>query len=160
MAEDTRLRKRVSVCMKDKLCRYCGNEFRPSRYHPNQQVCSTAGCQLRRRTDYHRRKLTEDIAYREQCLDSQRKWRAKNPQYMKRYRVERQARSHLTGDKQRLATELHRLLALVENNLVFDLRSVEASIWLVGPNGLLGEKNNLASAKIIVLQGIESPSTP
>jgi hypothetical protein len=146
--------------MKDRVCRYCGQKFRPSRYHPDQLVCSSAQCQLRRRTDYHRRKLIEDPVYREQCLDSQRKWRAKNPQYMKRYWTRRRAHTSPNGNKRQLTSELHHLLELVENNLAFDLRSLDASIWLVGPNGLLGEKNNLASAKIIILQGIESPSTP
>ena len=59
--------------MNDKMCRYCIQKFRPSRYHPDQQVCSSADCQRRRRTDYHRQKLIEDPAYREQCLDSQKK---------------------------------------------------------------------------------------
>lgn len=146
--------------MKDRVCRYCAQKFRPSRYHPDQQICSSSGCQLLRRTDYHRRKLIDDPAYREQCLDSQRKWRAKNPQYMKRYRAGRRARTSPKGNKSQLTSELHHLLELVKNNLAFDLRSLDASIWLVGPNGLLDENNNVASAKIIILQGIESPSTP
>jgi hypothetical protein len=146
--------------MKDRVCRYCAQKFRPSRYHPDQQVCSSAGCQLQRRTDYHRRKLLEDTAYREQCLDSQRKWRAKNPQYMKRYRAKLRADANGNGRKHQLASELHDLLGLVENNSAFDLRSLDASIWLVAPNGLLDAKNNLASVKIIILQGIEWQSTP
>ena len=145
--------------MKDRVCRYCGQKFRPSRYNPDQLVCSSAQCQLQRRTDYHRTKLIDDPAYREQCLDSQRKWRAKNPQYMKRYRTRRRAHTSPNGNKRQLTSELHYLLELVENNLAFDLRSLDASIWLVGPNGLVGEKNNLVSAKVIILQGIESPST-
>jgi len=56
-------------------------KFRPSRYHPDQAVGSSADCQRRRRTDYHRKKLIKDPAYREQCLDSQKKWREKNPHY-------------------------------------------------------------------------------
>jgi hypothetical protein len=79
---------------------------------------------------------------------------------MKRYWTRRRAHTSPNRNKRQLTSELHHLLELVENNLAFDLRSLDASIWLVGPNGLLGEKNNLVSAKIIILQGLESPSTP
>ena len=57
--------------MKDRICRYCTQNFSPSRYHPDEQICSSAECQRRRRADYHRKKVFEDPAYREQCLDSQ-----------------------------------------------------------------------------------------
>jgi hypothetical protein len=42
--------------------------------------------------DYHRRKLIEDSAYREQCRDSQRNRLEKNPTYMKTYMAQRSAR--------------------------------------------------------------------
>jgi hypothetical protein len=50
-------------------------------------------------------------------------------------------------------SELNRLLKLVKNNSAVDLRSLDASIWLVSTDGFC-EKNNLASAKIIIVQGI------
>jgi hypothetical protein len=128
------------------ICRYCGQQFQPSPYRPDQQVCSAQECQRRRRNEYHRRKLNEDPLYREQCLDSQKKWRANNPDYLKSYRVER--------ERSRLLKELHRLTDLVKNNVVFDLRSSDISLWIVGPKDLLGEKNNLACAEVIVLQAI------
>ena len=123
--------------MEENVCRYCIHEFRPSRYHPDQKVCSSRDCQRRRRTDYHRKKLVEDAAYREQCRDSQQKWREKNPHYMKRYWADRRA-----GDRL---------------NSAVDLRSLDASIWLISTDGFC-EKNNLASAKIIIVQGIPLPT--
>ena len=144
--------------MNDKMCRYCIQKFRPSRYHPDQQVCSSADCQRRRRTDYHRQKLIEDPVYREQCLDSQKKWREKNPHYMKRYWAKRRDRGRLNAKRYHLTSDLHQLLKLLKNNTAIDLRSLDASIWLVGPNGLLSEKNNLASAKIIIVQAIRYSS--
>src|SRR5258708_33440918 len=114
--------------MSDKLCKYCRQEFRPSRYRPDQQVCSLADCQRRRRTDYHRKKLATDAIYQEQCRDSQAKWREKNPEYMKGYA----ARHRLQGKpamKPRLIGELQRLLKMAKNNVALDLRSVDSSAW-------------------------------
>ena len=144
--------KIYTVSMEENVCRYCIREFRPSRYHPDQKVCSSRDCQRRRRTEYHRKKLVDDAAYREQCRDSQQKWREKNPHYMKRYWADRRTGDRL-NPKQSLTSELNRLLKLVKNNSAVDLRSLDASIWLVSADGFC-EKNNLASAKIIIVQGI------
>ncbi len=144
--------------MNDKLCRYCTQKFRPSRYHPDQQVCNSADCQRHRRTDYHRQKLIEDPTYREQCLDSQKKWREKNPHYMKRYLAKRRDRGRLNANRFQLTSELRQLLKLLKNNTAVDLRSLDASIWLIGPNGFLGEKNSFAAAKIIIVQAIQCSS--
>ena len=132
--------------MRKRICKYCNGGFAPSRYRPDQQICSSEKCQRRRRSDYHKRKLAEDPLYREQCLDSQKKWRRKNPGYSKRYRIQRR--------KSGLLKELHRLTDLVKNNVALDLRSFATSVWIVSPSDLPGEKNSLASAKLIVLQVI------
>src|SRR5581483_1011392 len=140
--------------MRQKRCRYCSKKFVPCKYRPNQQVCSSPDCQRRRRAEYHRRKLTQDALYREQCLDSQRKWRAKNPHYMRRYRARRRVSSRLNADRRPLAQSLRDLLRMVKNNVALDLRSVNASVWLVVPKTDLHLKNILDSANLIILQGI------
>jgi hypothetical protein len=140
------------VGMKNKTCTYCKQEFRSCRYHPDQRVCDSAECQQRRRTDYHRQKITTDFLYREQCRDSQKKWREKNPGYMKKYRARRKLGSRRHSAKSRLLADLHQLVDSVKNNVVFDLRAMDASIWLVS-DSVFQEKNNLASAKVIILQG-------
>ncbi len=139
--------------MSVKICRYCEQEFKPSRYHPDQDVCSLKECQRRRRTDYHRKKLKEDPVYREQCRDSQRKWREQNPDYMKRYLSNRQKQRLPDGETSPMASELERLLGLVKNNLAFDLRPSTAAIWFIHPPAAGHEKNILANAKILALQG-------
>ena len=53
-----------------------------------------------------------------------------------------------------LSRELRRLLKAVKNNVALDLKSIDGSAWLVFPSGVGREKNNLALAKIIVLQGV------
>ncbi|HVN78729.1 MAG TPA: hypothetical protein VMW38_07010 [Terriglobia bacterium] len=133
--------------MPAKVCLYCKKKFQPSRYRPDQRVCSSADCQRRRRNDYHRNKLATDPIYREQCRDSQKDWRARNPSYMRHYRARPAGDSDLTG-------ELRLLLESVKNNVALDLKSIDGRAWLVFPSGMALEKNTLASAKIIVLQGI------
>ena len=46
-------------------CKICQNEFTPSKYHPNQQVCFQPECQRLRQ------------------IQNERDWRAKNPDYFK-----------------------------------------------------------------------------
>ena len=140
------------VGMKNKTCTYCKQEFCPCRYHPDQRICGSAECQQRRRTDYHREKIATDFVYREQCRDSQKKWRENNPGYMKQYRARRRLGGCRHSAKYRLLTALHQLVDSVKNNVVFDLRAMDASIWLVS-DSVFQEKNNLASAKVIILQG-------
>lgn len=132
-------------------CTYCKQEFTPSRYHPTQRSCSSEECQRKRRADYHRHKVATDPGYREQCRDSQKKWRQRNPGYMKRYRMKQQVLSPQNSDKPRLLNALHKLSVSVKNSSVFDLRSLDADIWLIS-DGASSVKNNLASAKIIILR--------
>jgi hypothetical protein len=76
---------------------------------------------------------------------------------MKRYWARRRAQDRLNAKRHPLTSELQRLLKLLKNNPALDLRSLDASIWLIGPNGF-NEKNSLASAKIIIVQGIPRSS--
>ena len=138
--------------MSVKICRYCEQEFKPSRYHPNQDVCSSKECQLRRRTDYHRQKIGEDPIYREQCRDSQRKWREQNPDYMKKYLLRRRLKLS-QPETSALATEFQHLLTLIKNNLAFDLKPSTAAIWLVYPPAAGRKKNIFANAKVLAVQG-------
>ena len=140
------------VVMKNKTCIYCKQAFSPCRYHQDQRVCGSAECQQRRRTDYHREKIATDFLYREQCRDSQKKWRENNPGYMKQYRATRRLGGPRHSAKSRVLTVLHQLVDSVKNNVVLDLRVMDASIWLVS-DSVFQEKNNLASAKVIILQG-------
>ena len=66
---------------------------------------------------------------------------------MRHYRARPAGDSDLTG-------ELRLLLESVKNNVALDLKSIDGRAWLVFPSGMALEKNTLASAKIIVLQGI------
>ena len=132
-----------ALAMKTKTCTHCDQQFFPSRYHPSQNICSSVECQRQRKADYHRKKLSTDPAYRE-----------KNPQYMKKYLARRRSRTRLDQENSRLIGELRRIQDLVKNNAAFDLRSVDASIWLVCAGHARNEKNTFARAKLIVVEGV------
>jgi hypothetical protein len=79
---------------------------------------------------------------------------------MKRYLAKsRHLKRPLTGEAS-VISELERLLGLAKDNRVFDLKSSDATILLVCPKDKAGEKNTfafekntLAHAQLIVLQG-------
>lgn len=50
---------------KIRICKICGVEFMPDKYHPRQEVCSNKECQHKRQ------------------IENQRKWRKRNPEYFK-----------------------------------------------------------------------------
>ena len=77
---------------------------------------------------------------------------------MKRYRAKRRADGRFIVNRSKLTCELRQLLRMVKNNAAVDLRALDASIWLVSPNGLLSEKNSLGSAKIIIVLGASHSS--
>ncbi len=133
-------------------CPYCREVFTPSRYRPDQVVCSDSDCQRRRRTAYHRQKLKDDPTYREQCLDSRQQWREEHPEYMRNYR---RANGRSKAKFISVTAEaLVQLLERVKNNVAFDLTSCPARVWLISSNEQV--KNILATAELIVVQGLSA----
>jgi hypothetical protein len=139
--------------MKIRICPYCKKEFTPSRYHPEQAICSSIECQRRRRTDYHRRKRTTDPEYRETCRNSQEQWRKENPDYMRLYLQRRRDKIRL-NTKTSSVIKSSRILVLLKSKAEIDPCPSEASTWLLSPCGSVSEKNIFAHAKVIVLQGV------
>ena len=70
-----------------------------------------------RRREYHRRKRQTDPLYRQVCLDSQEKWRARHPEYQKSYRLKHPKSVQCSREAQRRRDQLSRLSRLVKNNL-------------------------------------------
>jgi hypothetical protein len=129
--------------MSTRSCPYCKKAFAPSRYRPDQTVCSGQDCQRKRRAEYHRKKLLDDPIYRAQCRDSQKKWRDTHPGYTRNHR---RAQGHTSqGQVERLA----RLLEDVKNNVALDLKGCNAEVWLVCGSDV---KNILASAHLILFK--------
>lgn len=142
-----------------RCCPYCQRCFLPSVYRPQQAVCSQPECQRRRRRDYHRRKLASDPEYRKVAQDSQKKWRQEHPDYLRQYRAEHPEAVTRNRQRQRVRDQKPRLAFLEKNNLALDLKRSLAQVWLVGP-GVTGlEKNNLASAQLLIFQTL-APERP
>jgi len=137
-------------------CRICRKPFRPSRFRPNQSVCSSADCQQRRRTDYHRDKCRDDPEYGLGCRDSKRKWRERNLDYQGRYRDAHPAYVEHNRQQQRRRDRRRRMRRLVKNNLAFDLKGSAADVWLAGRE--LGDlvKNNLAVSEVMIFQTVSA----
>jgi hypothetical protein len=140
-------------------CPYCHSSFLPSAYRPQQSVCSRAECQRQRRTDYHRKKLATDAEYHQVALESQKQWREENPDYQKQWRRQNPQRVESNRERQRQRDQKRRLRRrfLDKNNLALDLKHSVSEVWLLGPGVHDLDKNNLASAQVLILQSLTLP---
>jgi hypothetical protein len=141
-----------------RCCRYCQQFFQPSKYRPDQTVCSAGACQRQRCTDYHRQKLTADTEYVQVVRDSQRKWREANADYQRQYRQKNVAAVEQNRQRQRQRDRRRRVHNLVKNNVALDLKRCAAEVWLVGPAAGDLDKNNLALSQFLIFQPVaETP---
>jgi hypothetical protein len=101
-----------------RCCVYCEQSFEPSKYRPDQKVCSRPECQRRRRSDYHRRKLAADPEYAQVVRDSQKKWRDAHPGYQKAYFATHPEAAQRNRQSQHERDRKRRLTHLEKNNLV------------------------------------------
>ena len=126
--------------MRQSVCAYCGQKFRPCARHPHQRACSSTKCQRRRRADYHREKVATDSEYREQCRDSRKKWRDRNAnhitQYDKDYRARKQALGSRDADRSHVSYQVRRLAGFLNNDTALDLHLFGENVLLVFPPSL------------------------
>jgi hypothetical protein len=132
-------------------CPYYKQLFTPSRYHPDQIICSQPNCQRRRRAEYHRWKIQNDPEYAQIVLDSQNEWRRCHPDYPKKHRKKR-LRPERAALKTRSRVDLQRLLEDVKNNIALDLKHCAAEVWIICRN--TPQKNIFASAEMIVIEAV------
>ena len=139
-------------------CPYCQKLFFASIYRPQQVVCSQPACQRRRKREYHRRKLEKDAVYRQVVRDSQKQWWAEHPGYQKQHRQQNPKLVESNRQRQRLRDRKRRVELLVRNNLALDLKQSAAEVWLLGPKVRELDRNNLASAHVLILPSLSRPS--
>ena len=139
-----------------RCCSYCQRWFVPSVYRPQQVVCSQPECQQRRRRDYHRQKLASDAVYRKVAQESQKQWRDEHPDYLRQYRAQHPEAVARNRQRQQVRDQKPRLAFLEKNNLALDLKRSLAKVWLVGPGVTQLEKNNLASAQLLIFQPLDA----
>jgi hypothetical protein len=89
-----------------KICKFCGNEFAPSKYRPNQEVCSEKECQYKRQLknmgkwrdnnpDYFKYGENDNHGKKERSQKARgraRDWREKNKEYLTLYREQNKDR--------------------------------------------------------------------
>ena len=119
-------------------------------------VCSQPECQRRRRADYHRKKLATDPEYCQVVRDSQKQWWEEHPHYQKQRRHANPKLVENNRQRQRQRDQKRRLQRLVRNNLALNLKHSAAEVWLVGPQLHNLDKNNLASAQVLILPSLGS----
>jgi hypothetical protein len=137
-----------------RCCRYCQQLFQPSRYRPDQTVCSSPTCQRQRRAEYHRHRIETDPEYAQVVRDSRNKWRQAHPHYQEQYWRTHEQQAERNRQQQPQRDRKRRLTHLVKNNLALDLKQAAAQIWLVGPAADDLVKNNLASSQLFIFQPI------
>jgi hypothetical protein len=141
-----------------RACLYCERIFTPSKYRPDQKVCSEAACQKRRRADYHRIRIASDPEYAQVVRDSRKKWRDEHPSYQRGYwRTHKEAAAQ-NHERQRQRDRKRHVTNLVKNNLAFDLKRSAAEVWLFGPDAAGLVKNNLVSARVLIYQPAALPA--
>jgi len=115
-------------------------------------VCSQPECQRQRRADYHRKQLATDPVYRQVVRDSQKQWWEEHSDYQKQRRQRCPKVLASNRQRQQQRDQKRRLQRLVRNNVALDLKRSAAGVWLVGPQ--LGDldRNNLASAQVLIFQ--------
>jgi hypothetical protein len=146
--------------MSERRCRYCQQNFQPSKYQPGQLVCSRSECQRRRRADYHRQKIAADQDYRQVCRDSPQKWRSRNPDYWRRYREQHPAAVERNRQQQQVRDQRRRLHDLANNNSAFDLKRSAADIWLLGAGLRDLANNNSVPAQVWILEALPPRKPP
>lgn len=140
-------------------CPYCQELFFPSIYRPQQVVCSQPACQLRRKSEYHRQKLNKDAVYRQVVGDSQKQWWSEHPGYQQQRRQRRPELAQKNRERQRARDQKRRLAQLVRNNVALDLKRSTAGVWLLGGELSDLDRNNLASAQVLIFQPpVRSPA--
>jgi hypothetical protein len=142
---------------KTRRCLYCLGSFLPSVYRPQQMVCSRLECQRQRRADYHHKRLVTDPVYRQVVRESQKQWWDEHPHYQKQRRQQNPKLVENNRQRQRQRDQRRRMQRLVRNNLALDLKRSASEVWLVGPKLHHLDKNNLASAQVLILPSFGSP---
>ncbi len=133
-------------------CCYCQRLFVPSIYRPQQMVCSQPECQCQRRSDYHRKKLAADAVYRQVVRESQKQWWEEHPGYAKQLRQRNPGAVEANRQRQQQRDQKRRIQRLVRNKVAFDLKHSAAGVWLLGPQVGDLDRNNLASAQVLIFQ--------
>jgi hypothetical protein len=86
--------------------------------------------------------------------DSQKQWWDEHPDYQKQHRQQNPQLVESNRQRQRLRDRKRRVELLVRNNLALDLKHSASEVWLLGPQVRDLDRNNLASAQVLILPSV------
>jgi hypothetical protein len=88
--------------------------------------------------------------------DSQKQWWDEHPDYQKQHRQQNPKLVESNRQRQRQRDQKRRLgrLVLDRNNLALDLKHSASEVWLLGPKVRDLDRNNLASAQVLILPSL------
>ena len=86
--------------------------------------------------------------------DSQKQWWDEHPDYQKQHRQKNPQVLENNRQGQRQRDQKRRLRRLVRNNLALDLKHSASEVWLLGPKVRNLDRNNLASAQVLILPSL------
>jgi hypothetical protein len=89
-------------------------------------------------------------------VESQKQWREEHPDYQKQWRRQNPQQVENNRERQRQRDQKRRLRQrlLDKNNLALDLKHSVSEVWLLGPKLCNLDKNNLASAQVLILPSL------
>lgn len=73
--------------MKEAICIHCGEGFKRSPRHRNQEYCQNAECRKVGKAKWQKEKMRSDPDYRKNQKESYASWAKNNSDYWKKYRV-------------------------------------------------------------------------
>ena len=68
------------------ICTHCGEQFERNPRVKKQRYCGKRACRKARRATWQRRKMTQDLDYRDNQKMCQKEWQKRHDGYYRRYR--------------------------------------------------------------------------
>jgi len=100
-------------------------------------------------------KLATDPEYFQVVRDSQKQWWDEHPDYRKQHRLRNPKQVESNRQRQQQRDRKRRLQRLLDrNNLALDLKHSVSEVWLLGPKVGDLDRNNLASAQVLILPSL------
>lgn len=116
-----------------------------------QTYCSKEQCQRKRKSEWQKTKLTNDVSYRQNQADSQRVWRDKNKDYMPEYRKRHPQYVERNREQQKVRRKNCSTSSLPQNP---DVVKMDARLAQIASIPLLGGIYMLSPAGVVNMDAV------
>jgi hypothetical protein len=139
-------------------CAACGDPFRPRSQIPNQRFCSAAACQRERRHRWQVQRLRSDPDYRDNQARAQASWRARHPDYWRKYRATHPAYRESNSAMQRQRNTRRRSSPIANMDALQPLRPLASGFYILrhAAQGAIA-KMNACTVHIALLSAQNGP---